>query len=63
MKIFNKIKNYCGAAMILVAGIAVTLNSCTEKIDDSDLYTFTGETITDYFTNRPELLRCQQRVS
>ncbi len=39
---------------MLIAGSVVMLNSCTEKIDESDLYTFTGEMVTDYFQNRPE---------
>lgn len=54
MNIIKNIKNYCGAAIILVAGTTVTLNSCTENIDDSDLYTFTGEMMIDYLENRPE---------
>ena len=29
-------------------------NSCKEDIDESNLYTFTGETIEDYLTNRSE---------
>lgn len=54
MNIIKNIKNYCGAALMLLAGATMTLNSCTEKIDDSDLYTFTGETMVNYFENRPE---------
>lgn len=54
MNIIKYIKNYCGMAIMLIAGTTVTLNSCTEKIDESDLYTFTGEMITDYLKNRPE---------
>lgn len=54
MNIIRNIKNLWGAAIILVAGASMTLNSCTEKIDDSDLYTFTGEMMIDYFNNRPE---------
>ena len=30
------------------------LTSCSEDIDDSNLYTFTGETIEDYLANREE---------
>mgnify|MGYP002521697309 CR=1 FL=1 len=30
------------------------LTSCKEEIDESNLYTFTGETIEDYLTNRSE---------
>jgi uncharacterized surface protein with fasciclin (FAS1) repeats len=32
----------------------MALASCSEKIDDSNLYTFTGETIEDFLTNRSE---------
>lgn len=54
MKIIKNIKNYCSAAIILIAGAALTLNSCKENIDESDLYTFTGEMMLDYLQNRPE---------
>ena len=35
----------------MVAGVAfgaLAFTSCSEQIDESNLYTFTGETITDY---------------
>jgi len=54
MKLFNNIKNYCGVALLIGAASAVTLNSCTEKVDESDLYTFTGEMMVDHFENNPE---------
>lgn len=54
MNISKNIKKYGGAALFLGVVSAVTLNSCSENIDDSSLYTFTGETITDYFENRPD---------
>jgi len=54
MKILSNIKNYCGVALLVGAAAAVTLNSCTEKIDDSDLYTFTGEMMVDHFENNPD---------
>lgn len=54
MNIKNNIKIYCGAALILGAASAITLNSCTEKIDSSHLYTFTGEMMIDHFENNPE---------
>ena len=42
----------CGiAAVILAAG---SLTSCKEEIDESNLYTFTGETIEDYLANRSD---------
>lgn len=54
MTLINNIKNYCGAALLIGAASAVTLNSCTEKIDDGNLYTFTGEMMVDHFENNPE---------
>jgi uncharacterized surface protein with fasciclin (FAS1) repeats len=32
-----------------------TMTSCSEKIDDSNLYTFTGETVESYIANRDSL--------
>lgn len=54
MKMMNYIKKCCGAALLIAAISAVTLNSCSEKIDESSLYTFTGEMMTDHFENNPE---------
>lgn len=54
MKLINYIKNYCGATLLMAAAATVTLNSCTENIDESDLYTFTGEMMIDHFENNPE---------
>lgn len=34
--------------------IAFCLTSCKEDIDESNMYSFTGETIEDYLANRPE---------
>ena len=52
----TKIKKYivkgllfCGAAAILSP-----FASCKEDIDESNLYTFTGETIEDYLVNRSD---------
>lgn len=53
MRTINKIKAISGALFIFAASM-LTLNSCTENIDDSDLYTFTGETMVDHFENDPE---------
>ena len=33
--------------------LALSIGSCSENIDDSDLYTFTGEMMTDHFANDP----------
>ena len=41
-------------ALLAGAAATLTLNSCSEKIDESDLYTFTGEMMTDHFANNPE---------
>ena len=40
---------FCGAAAVLSP-----LASCKEDIDESNLYTFTGETIEDYLLNRSD---------
>ena len=40
-------------ALAFVPGM-LGLTSCKEDIDESNLYTFTGETIEDYLANRPE---------
>lgn len=55
MKFINYIKNLCGAGLLIAASAAVTLNSCTETIDDSALYTFTGEMMVDHFKNNPDV--------
>ena len=52
---FN-IQQYIAKAL-LCCGIAATLGivtSCKEDIDESNLYTFTGETIEDYLVNRSD---------
>lgn len=54
MDMNNHIKKYCGAALFICAASAVTLNSCTENVDESALYTFTGEMMIDHFENNPE---------
>ena len=42
----------CGIAAVIMA--AGSLTSCKEEIDESNLYTFTGETIEDYLANRSD---------
>lgn len=49
----TKIKSFAILATIGIAGLV--FSGCTEDIDQSNRYTFTGETITDYLENRPEL--------
>lgn len=54
MKMNNYKKLICKiAALAFVPGM-LGLTSCKEDIDESNLYTFTGETIEDYLANRPE---------
>lgn len=50
MNIFNR-QVVCG--MMLAVASCISLNSCKENIDDSDLYTFTGEMMIDHFVNNP----------
>ncbi len=54
MKLTDIFKNYCGVGLLIATATAVTMNSCSEDIDDSDLYTFTGEMMIDHFVNNPE---------
>lgn len=48
MSIYKKIKQKCTWGAILMYISAVSFTSCQEKIDTSDLYTFTGETISSF---------------
>ena len=55
----KSIKNILRKATVCCTMIAATvaptlLSSCKEDIDESNLYTFTGETIEDYLTNRSD---------
>ena len=51
----NSIKKYIVQGL-LCCGVAAAfgITSCKEDIDESNLYTFTGETIEDYLANRSE---------
>ena len=51
MRIAIKIKSI---GKVLSAAMLMGLISCSEKIDESNLYTFTGETIEDYLVNRED---------
>lgn len=51
----NILKKYIGIGALVVSTAAtMSLNSCKENIDDSDLYTFTGEMMLDHFVNHPD---------
>ena len=55
MKLFNEIKNKLSICILLGSVTLFTLFSCSENIDESDLYTFTGEMAVDHFENNPEV--------
>lgn len=50
----NIFKSLLKAAGFLLVPACITMSSCSEDIDDSDLYTFTGETIEDFIANNSE---------
>ncbi|MBR5918357.1 MAG: fasciclin domain-containing protein [Prevotella sp.] len=54
MKPYFSKKHITKPLIVIVAVMTMTLVSCREEIDESNLYTFTGETIEDYLVNRPD---------
>ena len=48
-------KNIVKVALGLVLGATVTMTSCNKEIDESNLYTFTGQTIQDYLQENDSL--------
>lgn len=54
MIVINKLKKYCGIGLLLTSIAAITLNSCKENIDDSNLYTFTGEMMIDHLRDNAD---------
>ena len=50
-KINKSIRSLCALSLLCALS---ALTSCKEDIDESNLYTFTGETIEDYLSNRSE---------
>ena len=50
----NIFKSLLRAAGFLLIPACITMSSCSEDIDESDLYTFTGETIEDFISNNSE---------
>ena len=40
--------------ILYILAIALSIVACTEEIDKSNRYTFTGETIADYVQNRSD---------
>jgi len=55
MRLIYNIRKVFGVTLLFCGVTAVTMNSCSEKIDESDLYTFTGEMMIDHFENNPEM--------
>ena len=49
-----KNKGIIGGLLSVAVLSVFSLSSCKEKIDESDLYTFTGEMMIDHFENNPE---------
>ncbi len=47
----NIFKSLLKAAGVLFFPVCLTMSSCSEDIDESNLYTFTGETIEDFLVN------------
>lgn len=54
MKTYNYKKLICRIAAVAFVPGMLGLTSCKEDLDESNLYTFTGETIEDYLANRPD---------
>jgi uncharacterized surface protein with fasciclin (FAS1) repeats len=54
MTLTDKIKRISKCIWVAVLPLCMALASCSENIDNSNLYTFTGETIEDFLTNRSE---------
>ena len=40
--------------ILYILALALSIAACTEEIDKSNRYTFTGETIADYVQNRSD---------
>ena len=40
--------------ILYILAVALSIIACTEEIDKSNRYTFTGETVADYMLNRSE---------
>lgn len=43
---------------LLMCSLLPSLNSCKEEIDESNLYTFTGEMMIDHLENHPDTFSC-----
>ena len=51
---YNIIKKIGGLMLGAVAVGGPLLTSCSEKIDEGNLYTFTGQTVADFLNSNPE---------
>ena len=58
MKTIHKIKYHLLMVTLVLTGCLSSLSSCKENIDESDLYTFTGEMMIDHLVNHPDTFSC-----
>ena len=58
MKSFNKIHYRPLFLLLFLSYFTISMNSCKEDIDDSSLYTFTGEMMIDHLVNHPDSFSC-----
>ncbi len=58
MKSLNKMHSRPFALLLLFSSLMMGFNSCKEDIDDSSLYTFTGEMMIDHLVNHPDSFSC-----
>ena len=54
MKVKNIFSKHISFGAIVIALVSLSFGSCKENIDDSDLYTFTGEMLIDHLVNHPD---------
>ena len=58
MNTFNKMHSRPILLLLLLSYFTISFNSCKEDIDDSALYTFTGEMMIDHLENHPDSFSC-----
>ena len=52
--ILDIFKRNTSKGTLIAVSLGLVLAGCSENIDESDLYTFTGEMMVDHFENNPE---------
>ena len=53
MRLFNR-QFLLGSATAIALLCTLTLGSCKDNVDDSDMYTFTGQTVTKFLADNPD---------